>query len=93
MKTYQKVSKNGQYLSSVECFSVMKDSKNTKQRVAFVDSKTVSFTYSGTCKCGGKIVEVMKSPIDWRVCEKCAADKSDKHYFPRRLVGSPGYLP
>lgn len=91
MKLNHKVTKNGQYVSSVECFAMVNDKKDPKQRVAFVDSKSTSFTYNGVCKCGGKIVEVMKNPVDWRVCEKCGVDKS-VHSFPRKLVGWSGYL-
>lgn len=91
MKLNHKVTKNGQYVSSVEVFYLTSDKKNPKQRVAFVDSKMVSFVYSGTCRCGGKIVEVMKNPVDWRTCEKCGKDHS-VHSFPRKLVGWSGYL-
>ena len=74
MKTYQKVVKNGTHISSVECFTLSTDKKKTKQRVAFVDSKMTTFVDCGLCKCGGRILEVVRSPVYWRVCAKCARD-------------------
>ena len=92
MKLYNRVIKNGTYVSGVEVFTMTSDKKDPKHRIAFIDSKSSSFVSSGTCKCGGTVVEVMKNPVDWRICGKCGRDHSVQS-FARRLVGSSGYLP
>lgn len=93
MKTFNRALREGTYIKGVECFALTNDRKEPKHRVAFFDYKIHgSPTPNGSCKCGGSVVQLTRSPTDWSVCTKCGKDfsKSEK---PRRLVGWSGYLP
>lgn len=87
MKLYHRVVREGTYVKGVECFNLTGDKKNPTNRVAFFDYKVHgSVVSTGNCKCGGKVLQLIKSPVDWSVCEKCGKDHSTQS-FPRRLVG------
>ena len=89
MKTYHRVLREGTYAKGVECFILTGNRKDPRHRIAFFDYKLHgSPAPNGSCKCGGKVLQLTKSPVDWSVCEKCGKDFSTQS-FPRRLVGTP----